>query len=202
MTWQRDDAIFSRLSEKGIIGANAKKAAKGGPRVPDDVVYTPPTGKRLFSRYEKIDLQIYTPGTPTSQTDLLQDCERQFILPFAVPMSLAFRTPPLTDDAYRFIPEETKDESLFFLLSRTNVHRVEDGFISWTPIVVVIKRMIVVKVRCLFHPTKRKFMIKRVRMWQNKTNSYYIVEDVRLTKEVVLNMIARYIELEGIFKAS
>ena len=192
MAPRKDDSIFSRLTEHGLLN--------DGKEVPTDVEYTPPQGKRLFSRYEKRELEVYKPGTPTAQTDLLADCERQFILPFAVPMSLAFRSPPITDDAYRYIPEEIKDDSLFFLLSRTDVRRLANGFITWTPVVVVIKRMVVVRIRACYHPNDRHFFVQRVRLWQNNTNSYYVIEDKRLTKEVVLNVVAKYIDKEGIFK--
>jgi len=201
----RDDSIFGHLTEEGIAKNTISELSKRGTfsqgrEVPDDVEWSPPQGKRLFSRYEKRELEVYKPGTPTAQTDLLADCERQFILPFAVPMSLAFRSPPITDDAYRYIPDEIKDDSLFFLLSRTDVKRLPNGFITWTPIVVVIKRMVVARIRVCYHPNDRHFFVQRVRLWQNKSNSYYIIEDKRLTKEVVLNIISKYIEMEGIFK--
>ena len=201
----RDDSIFSRLTEQGIAKETVSELSKrgtfqAGKEIPSDVEYSPPQGKRLFGRFEKREIEVYQPGTPTAQTDLLADCERQFILPFAVPMSLTFRSPPITDDAYRYIPDEIKDDSLFFLLSRTDVKRLPNGFITWTPIVVVIKRMVVTRIRACFHPNDRHFFVQRVRLWQNKTNSYYVIEDKRLTKEVILNVIAKYIEMEGIFK--
>lgn len=172
--------------------------------LPNDVVYSPPQGKILEDEASKTanrELLFYVPTTPTPQTDLLQSCERQFVLPIIMPLSMLFRSAPITDDIYRLATEEMKESSLFCIISRSNVRRLENGFIFWTPFVVVIKQRIVVQLKCAYHPTQHQFRVLELDLWQNNTGSYYVIKHNNL-QDALPGIIEKYISWEGILRSS
>ncbi len=185
------DRLFHDLEKQGLL--------KDGPAVRQNVIYHPPQGKIIRHKYSDPGILAYEPSDPTPQTDLLQNIERQHILPTAVQLAMLFKVPPITDDVYRFTTEEMKDESLFFILSRSNIKKVGDGFLVWDPILVVIKRSMVVRIRCFYQPSSKAFGLKEVHLWQNATNSYYIINDPKVGFVNLPGIIDKYVRMEGIF---
>jgi len=183
------DELFRELEAKNLIKSTGV--------VPADVTYSPPQGRILGQTAQ--ELLSYEPTAPTPQTDLLQNCERQFVLPMVMPLALIFKVPPITDDIYRFATEDMKDSSLFCIISRSNIRKSEQGFIVWDPFVTVIKRKIVVFVTCAYHPMQKQFRVLALNLWQNSTSSYFRVTDERLGL-VLPGLVDRYVKLEGIFR--
>lgn len=187
-----EEELFDKLTKQKVLDP--------GPRVGEDVIYTPPRGLIRRDRRLNQPLQEYMVREPTAQTDLLQNPERLYILPYIVSLSTIFRVPPVTDDIYRFFSEEVKASGLFLILSRSYVKKLQSGWIVWDAVLVVIKKMIVGRVRCLYHPDARKFQLKEVHLWQNNTGDYYRIADERLTWELIPGIMERYVEYEGLFK--
>lgn len=189
-----DKPLFQQLSQSGLI------LPKG--ELPIDIDYTPPQGSIVEDNSAKVanrELLTYEPTVPTAQTDLLQDPERQYVLPWIIPLAGILRVPPITDDVYRLATNEMKDSSLFVIISRSQVLKVAGDYLHWFPFLAVIKRKIVLRVGCLFHPRKRDFRIAEIWMWQNKTSSYYVIQDTRLTPLVLPGLVDRWVNIEGIF---
>ena len=180
---------LSSLRQKGVVGSSLS--------LPSDVIYTPPSGKIVISGSSP--LRQYMQSDPTNQTDLLQSCERKYIMPTAMLMAKnIFRVPPITDDMYRFIDSDMKGRSMFFILSRSNAEKHTSGYIIWEPFIVVIKGLIVVAVKCAYHPQKKDFKIINVTLWQNGSNNYYLVQDQELTLEMLPLLIEKYMRLEKV----
>jgi hypothetical protein len=93
-----------------------------------------------------------------------------------------------------------KNEGLFLIISRSYVKKLNGGWLLWDPFVVVIKRMIVARVRCVYHPQDHMFHLKEIHLWQNNTGSYYRIADGRLKWETVPGILEKYVEYEEIFK--
>jgi hypothetical protein len=187
-------ALFQELAGKGLI--------TGQGELPIDIDYTPPQGAIIeggSARAANRELLIYEPSAPTSQTDLLQDVERQYVLPWVIQLSMILRVPPITDDVYRLASDEMKDSSLFTIISRSQVLKVAGDYLHWFPFIAVIKRKIVLRVGCLYHPQKRDFRVAEVWMWQNNTGSYYTIQNPRLTPLLLPGLVDRWVVGEGIF---
>lgn len=197
MANQPDPNLFKQLTGSGLLAPVGE--------LPVDVEYTPPQGSILEGKRARAanqELLEYEPTKPTPQTDLLQDPERQFVLPWVLPLATILRVPPITDDVYRLATEEMKGSSLFAIISRSEVTKVAGDYLHWFPFVTVIKRKVVLRVGCLFHPQKRDFKIAEAWLWQNKTRSYYVIQDTRLTPLVLPGIVDRWVNYEGIFKTA
>lgn len=191
---RRGEDLFKELTSKGVLEQNKS--------LPSDVTYTAPQGKVRYDRILTKELEEYVVRRATPQTDLLAVAERQFVLPYVMQCAPIFRVPPITDDIYRYTTEDMKDSGLFCILSRSYVKRLQSGFLLWDPFVVVIKRKIVARVRCVYHPNDRVFQVKEVHLWQNNNNAYYRINDERLSMEALPGVMERYVEYERLFDST
>lgn len=192
MPKKSDEDLFRRLTGQGVL--------EPGKRIPTDVVYNSPQGKIRYDRILNKELEEYIVRRATPQTDLLVDPERKYVLPHVMACSPIFKIPPITDDIYRYTTDEIKEAGLFLVLSRSYVKRLPNGLILWDPFFVVIKKKIVVRTRCTYHPTDKVFTLKEIHLWQNNNNAYYRIADPRLQWETVPGVLERYVEYEEIFK--
>jgi hypothetical protein len=181
---------FAELEQKGLL--------VGGPRVPSDVIYSPPQGKIIHKKYSKQGIKMYVPSEPSTQTDLLANVDRRFVLPVAVHLATIFKVHVITDDFYRLLPDDLKADSLYLILSHSNVKKLESGFLVWEPIVVVIKQMMVVRARCFYEPNKKTFGLKEIYLWQNEMDRYYIIDDPRVELPALPAIVEKYVAMEGI----
>lgn len=188
---KEDQELFDQLTGQGILDP--------GISVPGDVLWNAPQGKVRHDRLMNKELETYKVRDPTPQTDLLQDPERQYVIPYVMNLAPLFKVPPIIDEVYKCATAEMLDAGLFCILSRSYVKRLENGVVLWDPFFVVIKRKIVVRIRCLYNPNTKQFRIKEIHLWQNNTSSYYRIADKRLAWELVPGIIEKYLEYEGIF---
>lgn len=189
----REDDLFRKLTTGHAVLTE-------GPAVGSDVIYTPPTGAIRSDRRLNQPLQDFVPKEPTKQTDLLQNIERRYILPFVPVLCPIFKVPPVTDDIYRYLAEEVKDAGLFLVISRSYVKRLSSGQLLWDAVLVVIKKKIAARIRCLYDPRPATLVIKEVHLWQNNAGDYYRIADVPLDWTIVPGIMDKYVEYEGIFR--
>lgn len=161
-------------------------------------IYTPPEGaKRIVPPKEGM---FYDLGDPSAQTDRLQAYERRYIIPVAMAVSSAFGVTPVHEDIYRHIGEHPKNSNLFCVMSRSGIKKVGD-YLDWDPVVVVVKKFVIVRANCHLYPSKPDFLIRRLWLWNKNDQVYVPVEDDQ-TKRVDLSIIPyimdRYVEMEGI----
>ena len=187
----KEQELFEQLTDQGILNRDRD--------VPGDVLWNAPQGKIRHDRLLNKELETYKVRDPTPQTDLLQDAERQYVIPYVMTIAPLLRVPPIIDEVYKCATNEMLDNGLFCVLSRSYVKRLSNGVLLWDPFFVIIKRKIVVRIRCLYNPNSKQFRLKEIHLWQNNTSSYYRIADKRLGWELVPGIIEKYIEYEGIF---
>lgn len=160
--------------------------------------YQPPEGAKIIK--PAASGQFYDLGNPSAQTDRLQAYERRYVIPVAMSVATAFDVMPIHDDVYRHIGEYPKSHNLFCVMSRSNIKRTGD-YLDWDPVVVVVKKFVIVKVNCHLYPNKPDFVVRRLWLWNSKDQEYAPVGDdqsKRVDPALIPYIMGRYIELEDI----
>lgn len=168
-----------------------------GPEIPSDAIYTPPLHDAID------DTGIYLPDDPSTERDRLINTERKFLFPIAWAIAKVFRTPPITDDIFRSVPEEHKDSRLFLLVSRTGIKSVKSGIIEWDAIRVIVRRYDIIRVSCRMDFSTGKFEIRKVWLWTNYQNDWVPVEDPAgsaIDIPTLVEVLAQYALSEGVIR--
>lgn len=168
-----------------------------GQDVPTDAIYSPPLHDALDNS------GVYLPDDPTSELDRLINTERKYLIPIAWEMSRVFRTPPISDDFYRSVPETHKNARLFIVVSRTGIRAIKPGLIEWNAIRVLVKKYDVVRVTCRMDFSNDKFEIRKLWLWTNVKNDFVPVEDpqgLSIDVPTTIEVLARYAISEGIIR--
>jgi len=166
---------------------------------PTNYAYTPPEGADLFEPPK--NGKFYKASEPTPATDRLLQYERRYVNPIAMEVAAIFGLfSPVPDDIYRSVPEYSKMKNMFCIISRSNIKRLDNG-ILWEPVVITVRKFLVVRIECFLAPSTGTFNINRIYMWSKETQRYEVAEDPQtgtVNPDVIPYILSRYNEFEGI----
>jgi len=177
-----------------------KLKAMGTERIePENYVYAPPKGAPLLEA-PKNGL-FYKPDEPSASTDRLLPYERRYINPIAIDTAGVFGLyGPVPDDIYRAVPEYSKLKNMFCIISRSGVKKLDNG-IFWEPVVVIVRKFLIVRIQCFLAPSSGTFNVKRILMWSKMTQNYEAAEDPAtgtVNPSVIPYLLTKYNEIEGV----
>lgn len=166
---------------------------------PTNYSYIPPEGADIFEAPK--NGRFYQADEPSAATDRLLPYERRYVNPIAMEVAAIFGLfSPVPDDIYRSVPEYSKMKNMFCIISRSNIKRLDKG-ITWEPVVVTVRKFLVVRIECFLSPGAGTFNINRVYMWSKRTQRYEVAEDPQsgtVNPDVIPYILTRYNDIEGI----